>query len=83
LSGDGHPKGARGHALARSQQLPTAVVSPTTNNKKDLPLFEVFAFAPYSYFTGNLVENQKYYPYFFKTRKLTGFSGSGSGSGTT
>jgi len=28
LSADGQPKGARGRALARSQQLPTAVSPP-------------------------------------------------------
>jgi len=66
LSADGHPKGARGHELSRSQQLPTAVSPP-----KKLRLL----FAPF--FTGNLVEKKKKKknPYFFKTRKLTGFSG--------
>jgi len=40
LSADGHRKGARGHELARSQQLPTAV-SP---KKTSTLLFALFAF---------------------------------------
>jgi len=69
LSADGHPKGAgtRGHApaLPNSSQQPTAVSPPQNRG-----LF----FAPF--FTGNLVENKKKKknkPYFFKTRKLSGF----------
>jgi len=49
---DGHPKGARGHELARSQQLPTAV-----SQKNMLRLL----FAP-TFFTGNLVQGLRVNP---------------------
>jgi len=67
LSADGHPKGARGHAPARSQQLPTATA---VSQKK------IFASCLRLFSQGNLaVENKKDTAYFFKIRKLTGFSG--------
>jgi len=61
LSADGQPKGARGHALARSQQLPTAVSPPK------IRLF--FA----SFFTGNLGRKQKINPLFLQNTKTYRF----------